>query len=205
MTGDDDDALLSRLRAADPAASLTPADHDRVAQLLEAAMSDTQLHPTESRETGTHDRSPLTWLVAAAAAVLIAAAGVFAVATHDAKHTPSAQPTVTQLSAARTSGRCVPLNVGVLEAQTVAFRGTVTTLTDGTVTFTVSHWFRGGPTDLARVIAPQPVLQPLVEAARFKVGGDYLVSAHDGQVSACGFSGPATGSLASLYSQAYGG
>ena len=34
---------------------------------------------TESRENGTHNRSPLTWLVAAAAAVIIAGVGIFAV------------------------------------------------------------------------------------------------------------------------------
>ena len=34
---------------------------------------------TESRESGTHNRSPLTWLVAAAAAVIIAGVGIFAV------------------------------------------------------------------------------------------------------------------------------
>jgi hypothetical protein len=204
VTGSDDDsALLSRLRTADPASSLPPADPERVAHLLEAAMTDT--HATESRETGTHDRSPLTWLVAAAAVVLIAGAGIFGLANRDAKHAPSAQPTVTQLGVASTAGRCMVPNVGVLKVQTVAFRGSVTTLSSGTVTFKVEHWFRGGPTDLAKVIAPPSLLRPLVEAAKFKVGGDYLVSAHDGQVSACGFSGPAAGSLASLYSQAYGG
>lgn len=208
MTGDDsnqDSQLLARLRAADPAASLAPADPDRVAHLLEATMTDTELHPHESRETGTHDRSPLTWLVAAAAVVLIAAAGVFALTGRDTKHTPVAQPTVTQLGVATTAGRCMVPNAGVLKVQTVAFRGTLTTLADGTATFKVSHWFRGGPTDLAKVVAPQPLLRPLVDSAKFKVGGTYLVSAHDGQVTACGFSGPATGHLAALYSQAFGG
>jgi hypothetical protein len=204
-SSDDDSALLSRMQAADPASSLPPAGDDRVAQLLEAAMSDTQLHTTESRETGTRDRGPLTWLVAAAAVVLIAAAGVFALANHDVKHAPSAQPSVTQLSVAPASGRCILANVGVLKAQTVAFRGTLTTLADGTATFAVSHWYRGGPTDVAKVVAPQSLLRPLVESARFKVGDDYLVSAHDGQVTACGYSGPASGPLASLYSQAYAG
>ena len=41
-----DDELLARLRAADPAASLPPADPDRVARLLEDTMShDTELDP----------------------------------------------------------------------------------------------------------------------------------------------------------------
>jgi hypothetical protein len=206
VTGSDGDStLLSRLQAADPASSLPPADPDQVAHLLETAMTDTELHTTESRETGTHGRSPLTWLVAAAAVVLIAAAAVFSLANHDAKHVPSAQPTVTQLDVAPAVGRCIVPSVGVLQVQTVAFRGTLTTLAGGAATFTVTHWYRGGPTDLARVVAPQSVLRPLVESAKFRVGGDYLVSARDGRVTACGFSGPATGRLAALYSQAYAG
>ena len=71
----DDDSLLARLRAADPAASLPPAGPERVADLLEDVMSETTTRTTESRDTGTHDRSPLTWLVAAAAVLLILATG----------------------------------------------------------------------------------------------------------------------------------
>ena len=38
-------------------------------------MSDTSSPAPGDRDTGTHDRSPLTWLVAAAAVLLIAAGG----------------------------------------------------------------------------------------------------------------------------------
>ena len=57
----DDDELRARLRAADPASSLPPADPERVARLLEDVMS-TEL-TTEYRETGTRNRGPLTWAV----------------------------------------------------------------------------------------------------------------------------------------------
>jgi hypothetical protein len=205
MSTYDDDHLVARLRAADPASSLPPADPDQVAQLLEAAMSDTTTRSTESRENGTHDRSPLTWLVAAAAVVLIAASGVFALVNRDRDPTPSAGRTVTQLVLATTHGRCELPNVGVLRLQTIAFRGTVTSLESGTATFRVEHWFKGGPTDLARVSAPASQLAPLVAAAKLRVGGSYLVSAHDGAVTECGFTGPDTGRLAGLYSRAFGG
>jgi hypothetical protein len=59
---DERDELFARLRDADPAAALPPADPDRVARLLEDAMSHDTM--TESRETGTRGRSPLTWLAA---------------------------------------------------------------------------------------------------------------------------------------------
>ena len=81
-----DDELRDRLRAADPAASLPPADPERVARLLEDVMS-TEL-TTENRETGTRDRGPLTWLVAAAAVVVIAGIGLFAFLAHDDEPAP---------------------------------------------------------------------------------------------------------------------
>ncbi|WP_151084389.1 hypothetical protein [Nocardioides cynanchi] len=199
----DDSALLARLRAADPAASLPPAGPDRVTHLLEAAMTDTTTH--ETRESGTHDRSPLTWLVAAAAVLLIAAAGVFGLVNRDHGPAPAAQGTVTMLGYAPTQGRCVLPSVGVLRVQTIAFRGTLTTLTDGSATFRVGHWFKGGPTDLAKVTTAPALLRPLAESADLQVGETYLVAARDGQVTGCGFTGPATGRLATLYQQAYAG
>ena len=67
---DEHDELRARLRAADPASSLPRPDPDRVARLLEDTMS----HPQtpESGADGTRQRSPLTWLAAAAAVVIIA-------------------------------------------------------------------------------------------------------------------------------------
>jgi hypothetical protein len=201
----DDDRLLARLRAADPASPLPPADPDQVAHLLEVAMSDTTTRSTESRENGTHDRSPLTWLVAAAAVILIAASGVFALVNRGDDTSPAAGQTVTQLGVITSHGRCELPNVGVLKLQTIAFRGTVTSLDPGSATFRVDHWFKGGPTDVARVAAPAPQLAPLVSAAKLRVGGSYLVSAHDGTVTECGFTGPDAGRLAALYHRAFGG
>jgi hypothetical protein len=205
--------LLARLREADPASSLRPADPDRVVELLEAAMSQT-VHESgsdsatparESRETGTHDRSPLTWLMAAAAVVLIAVAGVFGLAQrgHDSSST-AAQGTVTRLGYAPPAGRCLTPQTGVLRQQAVAFRGTLVSLASGTATFDVAHWYAGAPTDTARVTAAPPRLAELVHAADLSIGGDYLISADDGNVTACGFSGPATPALRQLYARAFG-
>jgi hypothetical protein len=168
-------------------------------------MTDASTHTTESRESGTHDRSPLTWLVAAAAVLLIAAAGVFGLATRGHDQTPAVHAPVTQLGVAPVSGRCLLPNVDVLRTQMIAFRGTLTTLTAGSATFRVDHWFKGGPTGLVMVTTTPSLLRPLAESASFSVGRTYLVSAHGGQVTGCGFSGPATGHLAHLYDQAYGG
>ena len=120
---DEHDELRARLRAADPASSLPRPDPDRVARLLEDTMSHSET--PESRDYGTRQRSPLTWLVAAAAAVIIAGVGVFAVMNQaQDPGTPAAGPeqspstsgaSVTELSApgaGATSGRCLPPSRG---------------------------------------------------------------------------------------------
>ena len=204
MTDAPDPELLTRLRAADPASSLPPADPERVAELLEAAMSDTATRSTESRETGTHGRSPLTWLVAAAAAMLIAAAGVLGLASRDDGSAPDARGSVTELGYRPPAGRCLLPNVDVLEQQSIAFAGTLVSVVEGTATFDVDHWYAGGPTDSVKVSATGPRLADLVRAADLHVGGEYLVSATGGMVTACGFTGPATGDLQQLYDRAFG-
>jgi hypothetical protein len=204
-----DDDLRARLRASDPAASLPPADPTRVARLLEDVMS-TEL-TTENRATGTRDRSPLTWLVAAAAVLIIAGVATFGFLGHD---DPAAPPTavdattVTELSApgdAAYQARCMVPNAETLANQTVAFDGTVTMLADDVVTLTPSHWYVGDETDLVRVRAPAADLQQLVGAAEFEDGGRYLVSATDGEVTVCGFTAPYSADLAAIYEQAFPG
>jgi hypothetical protein len=205
-----DQELLARLRVADPASSLPSAEPGRVDRLLEEAMSDTLHDPRtrESRDTGTRGRSPLTWLVAAAAVVLIAGAGILGLAQRDHGSTPGAHESVTQLSFTPPSGRCVVPNVGVLQEQSLAFRGTLASVDGGTATFDVDHWYAGGPTDTAEITAKtastRSPLAELVQAAHLKVGGDYLVAAGDGNVLGCGFTGPATGQLQRLYDRAFG-
>lgn len=82
-----DERLRALLRSADPAAALSQADPTRVARLLEDTMTgstEPRLPETdESRADGTHGRSRLTWLVAAAAVVLIAAVATFGLTRAD--------------------------------------------------------------------------------------------------------------------------
>ncbi|GAB2451336.1 hypothetical protein GCM10027062_35340 [Nocardioides hungaricus] len=203
------DELRDRMRAADPAGSLPPADPSRVARLLEDVMS-TEL-TTENRETGTRDRSPLTWLVAAAAVLIIAGVGLFAllnVGDDPAAPPPAADDTtVTELTAPGAdayAARCMVPSAEVLSGQGVAFDGTVTTIADGVVTLDVGKWYAGGPTDLVRVRAPSEDMQKLLAAVSFREGKRYLVSASDGRVTVCGFSAPYSDDLVALYQQAFG-
>lgn len=214
----DDDALRARLRAADPAASLGPADPDGVARLLEVTMS----HDTDTlvpeRRTGTHGRNPLTWLVAAAAALVIAGVGIWAVtgSTDEDTAPPVAegsdgaatgdQVVITRLRApAESAGRCMVPTAEVLAQQQVAFTGTVEEITDDTVVLVPTTFYAGEEADRVEVAAQPESMTALIGAVDFEVGGTYLVSATAGRVTACGFSGPVTPQLEQLYADAFGG
>ena len=197
----DDDGLLERLRSRDPAALLPPADPARVTRLLEDAMS-------HDPSTDTRRRRPLTWLVAAAAVLVIAGVGAFALlGGEDQPAVPTAKdpaPTVMELSARPSSAaKCAVPTAELLSNQETAFDGTVTSLTDGLVTLDVGHWYRGGPADQVTVDAPPAGMQALLLAADFQVGQRYLVSANDGFVTVCGFTAAYFDDLAALYAEAF--
>ena len=206
----DPDELFARMAAADPAASLPPAGPDRVSRLLEDAMSHDEL--TESRDTGPRHRSPLTWVVAAAAVVLIAAAGVFALAGRGSSPTtpPVAgeerEPVVLALSVPEGAGagRCMVPNAEVLGGASVAFDGEVVEVADSQVTLVPSDFYAGGPADEVTVDQASVSMQDLVGAVPFEEGQRYLVAADAGEVMVCGFSGAYDAQLADLYAEAFG-
>ena len=207
-----DDELLARLRAADPAAPLPPAAPDRVARLLEETMS---IDLTESRETGTRRRGPLTWLVAAAAVVVIAGAGLFLVLDGDEAPVTAADPeptapastggTLTELTApGATQGRCMMPSAEALVGNEVAFDGTVESIEGDQVTLVPTEWYAGEPTDRVTVQAPSDAMQTLLVAVEFEEGERYLVTSSDGErLMVCGFSAPYSAGLASMYAEAF--
>ncbi|MGH3348292.1 MAG: hypothetical protein ACRDO4_15040 [Nocardioides sp.] len=211
MTHHEPDELFARLRDADPAPRLPPADPDRVARLLEDAMSHDTL--TGARETGTRNRSPLTWLVAAAAVVLVAAAGVLAFlprgddpAPPTAAQPTGAEPTVTELTMPDTAaGRCMVPNARLLQSAAYAFDGTVTAIDRGVVTLEVDQWYAGAETDRVEVDQSSADLNALILAPVFTDDQRFLVAGtQDGSVMVCGFSGRYSADLAALYVQAFG-
>ena len=202
------DELRDRLQAADPASSLPPADPTRVARLLEDVMS-TEL-TTENRETGTRHRGPLTWMVAAAAVVVIAAGGILGVRAltgdEPGPAAPQAEPASITLAVPDNAGasKCMVPNAEALAAADVAFDGTVTAINGDDVVLTPMTWYAGGPADTVVVEAPSEEMQEVASGVSFQVGGRYLVSAVDDRVTLCGFSAPYDAQLAALYAQAFG-
>jgi hypothetical protein len=216
---DEDPELRARLRGADPASALPPADATWVARLLEDSMSN-DLKPGVAGDATARRRGPLTWIVAAAAAAVIIGVGVFAVVEgQDATTPPSAggdptetDPTgtdgsVTELvapGAEAASVRCAAPDADVLARADVAFAGTVVQIDDGQVTLEPTEWYAGDPTDTVVVSAPSQRMNALIYGVTFREGEPYLVATEASTLKICGYSGPASGPLVDLYAEAFG-
>lgn len=167
----------------------------------------------ESRRTGTHDRSPLTWLVAVAVLLLIAGAALYALLGpgSDENETPSDPPSgadvprSVELLAVPPSERCMLPNVGVLRQQDLAFDGVVRSVAGGDATLEPTRIYTGDEARVVVVKAPEGDLPALLASVDFREGRRYLVAASDGRVTVCGFSGPYTDELAQLYARAFPG
>jgi hypothetical protein len=205
--------LRTRLRAADPAAVLPQAEPDQVDGLLRRVTEE------DLRETGTRRRNPLTWLVAAAAVVVIAAGVAVWVNESNRGHTdgglladpapttaaPGPQATSELTVAAAGAGRCIMPTPALLAAKPIAFAGTVVGVADGVATLRPTTVFAGQVADEVTVRgAVAPDTGGAVEGdPAFEAGEDYLVAVDDGQVIGCGLSGPVTPGLQRLYTTAF--
>ena len=194
-----DDELFRRMKQADPARRDAPAE-SWLDDLVEETMS------TPSEQT----RRRWVPLAAAAAVVAIAAGGVaFAMNRGgDDAATPQAQPkTVTTLTLPGDDsvGMCLRISAEALRNVDQALEGTATEVTDDRVVLTVDKWYKGGDTDLVALTPADPDMVALIGAIEFKEGSKYLVTAADGAVNSCGFSGPYSADLAALYHEAFSG
>jgi hypothetical protein len=99
---------------------------------------------------------------------------------------------------------CVQFDVQFLREMPVALAGTVTALHPGQVTLDVDRWYRGGSADRV-TIAVQVNNSAALDGVDFREGERYLLTATDGTVNGCGFSGPASAELESAFTEAFGG
>ena len=196
-----DDELLARLKAADPAMHAPEPNLDR---LLETTMTtlDTK-RPVRRR-----------WLPAVAAGVLIAAGGLsWGIAANSGDDNPptagaptaSTPASVLKLSiGAAPNAKCRAVEVADLRGMQTAFEGTATAIQGEQVTLHVDHWYRGGSATTVEVQSNADAVTTLL-GVDFKVGGTYLITATNAQVSLCGESAPTNPDLLNLYKQAFGG
>jgi hypothetical protein len=104
-----------------------------------------------------------------------------------------------------TAGKCAVPSAETLATFDTAFAGTVTSLEDGTATLAVDQWYAGGDAATVTVTTPEKDLAALLMAVEFEKGKSYLVSATDGRVTLCGFTGETTPELQALYDEAFAG
>jgi hypothetical protein len=196
-----DETTERRLRDADPITRRTPDETRDQEWLLDTARSATADAPAPRRSRA------LALVAAAAAVVLAATAGGFLLRGNDTKApTVAAPPTVTDLSLPVNDpmAMCIVFSVEELAKAPMALEGEVVEMDGDSVLLDVTTWYRGGDTDQVQLTAPDISAALLGGTIEFEVGSTYLLTAYDGYVNYCGFSGAWSQELADAYAAAFG-
>jgi hypothetical protein len=201
------DELRDRLSRLDPMASDVPTEPvttESSRQLLEDIM--TTPNAEQPGSPGTPNKRP--WLVAvAAAAVVIVAIGAVGLLTGDGGggEDPIATTPPLELNAGGEDimASCIMFSVEYLAPMPVAFEGTVVVSEGDSVTLDVDHWFKGGDASQVVLNAPQG-LEALIGGFPFEEGTQYLITASEGNVNYCGFSGESTPEMRAAFEEAFG-
>jgi hypothetical protein len=215
MTGMSDDQLRARLARLDPAPAGSPLDPpvdppardvlERIVQTSPTPAADTSDGPGRTDELAAARRRP--WLLAVAAAVLLVAlVGGLLTLTGGNRAPGGDDPTTLalELPPSDAAGSCVVFDVQFLAGMPVAFGGTVTAMGDEQVTLQVDRWYRGGDADQVTLAIAEGQSSAALDGVDFRVGERYLVTATDGTVNGCGFSGPADPQLEQAFEEAFG-
>jgi hypothetical protein len=163
-------------------------------------------------------------LGAAAALVAVVAVGVVALTRGDDDDQQVAEPPATtaapgtqappgtepgklkvlELSAGveDTMAMCMQITPEAVAQMQVAFKGTATAVEGELVTLTIDQIYTGTDAQVATLVAP-PGMEALIGGIQFEVGQQYFVTAFDGVVNYCGFSGPVTPELQAIFDQAF--
>jgi hypothetical protein len=197
------DDLRVRLSRLDPApASLDPVESPRAQELLERIMATPVLTPSTSSAPSSRRPGVVAAWAAAAAVVAIgsASAGI-------ALRPDNAAPTTLALNlpASGVMASCIQFSIDVLKDMSPAFAGTVTSVEGDTVTLDVDHWYAGGSADTVTLTQPGGSTSVALDGVDFQQGQRYLVTAAQGTVNGCGYSGPATAELEQAFSEAFPG
>ena len=195
------DELRDRLRRADPAPAVPDPDPGpRLADLLERTMSTSPVLVHDTPGPGRSQRR----LAAAAAAVVLTAGAGGALLLRDAGDAGSGGSEVRlALPGGLTSSSCLPFDAAFLRDMSPAFAGTVVSTGDDGVVLEVDRWYAGGTAERVVLETPDPTSSAALDGVAFEPGKRYLVTAADGTVNGCGFSGPATPELEAAFESAY--
>jgi len=98
---------------------------------------------------------------------------------------------------------CLPLTKEYLTEMSPAFAGTVTDVGADTVSLRVDRWYAGSGPDEVALTIPPGAHAALIGEIDFREGVSYLITAADGTVNLCGYSGEATPELQALFDAAF--
>jgi hypothetical protein len=196
------DQLRRRLRAMDPVPPTTPvepADSPGTRALVGAIM---QTQPQTPIQPPAPEHRP-RWLPILAGAAVVAAVAVGGVLLVNRPDAPAGGDALElALPATDTMGMCVPFSVDVLADMSPAFAGTAVDVSGNRVVLDVERWYTGG--DAAQVVLNAPPSGVLLGGQiDFREGERYLITAAEGTVNVCGFSGEATPELEAAFEQAF--
>jgi hypothetical protein len=208
-----DDELRAALSRRDPAAGqpVDAASSPQARALWERTMNtpvDQHATPTTTVpgvRAAVPGRPSRRLVFALAAAVLVTSGVGAAIALGPMtpeKAPQAAQVMALQAPAADLSQACAMFDVAFLQGMPVAFQGEVVEVSDTSAVLKVDRWFRGGQDDVTtvRVSKPGPEVSESVEMTQ---GKTYLVSARDGFVSSCGYTGELTPDLLASFEEAF--
>ena len=210
-----DDQLRDRIARSDPL--LGAAEPPSISSPSSRAFLEDIMNTSLDTRPAMDDPAPVgrrpdrRWLavVGAAAAVAAIVVGLGATAGwfDGGGDTEVAEPTVLELSTGSADPAlmsCIQIEPQLVADQQVAFRGIVESIDGDRVTLRVDRWYVGGDADVVAITSPLG-LEALIGSVDWVVGEPFLVGAYDGVVNYCGFSGPATPELQSIYDQAFPG
>ncbi|HVE99298.1 MAG TPA: hypothetical protein VNA12_08975 [Mycobacteriales bacterium] len=209
-----DDDLRARLRRTDPAArggSDESAGDARAESLLEAIMSTPLDTPSPAEAPPATRRTPTRrWLVpvgaaAAVGGIALAATLLGGTGSDAPNKTNTATPLKLTAPDPTVMASCLMFDVEILKGMSPAFGGTVTDASDGKVVIDVDRWFSPKDSDVTTVELTSPVGSMVsIDGIEFEKGKRYLVTAAEGTVNTCGYTGLATAEYEQKFEAAFG-
>jgi hypothetical protein len=194
------DGLRDQIRQLDPVHPGVPSTHPSH-ELMEEIMNEHNNNKAPARNRW--------YAVAGAAAVVVGLAFTIPALSADTSPTTTiAAAPALQLSLGETGGgtsmtSCIMFDTAILADMPVAFEGTVTAVDGDKVTLDVDHWYVGGDASTVELSAPDG-LQALIGGVEFVTDGQYLITATDGVVNYCGYSGESTTEYRAAFDEAFG-